>query len=218
MDPDDSEPSNIARRRVAARADSSPRYRERRGELVRAAATVFAERGFDNTTLRDVADGLGIDRATLYYYVSSKEELFREVVGAAVLDNTEAVEAIRDSDLPPAEKVRAVVSGLMGSYADNYPYLYVWVREDMARVLTGEEDDGADLADLGRRYQVAVESIVREGIGSGDFVDFADPTVVAFGIIGTLNWTHRWYRPGRRTPEDIAEVFSHLLLSGLERR
>src|SRR4051794_26793315 len=60
--------SNIARRRAAALDDARPEYVERRREIVRAAAGVFKARGFAGTTLGHVAEALGVDRASLYYY------------------------------------------------------------------------------------------------------------------------------------------------------
>ena len=90
--------SQIGRRRAAAAAEGSELYLHRRKEILAAAAQVFKRKGYRGTALSDVAGEIDIDRATLYYYVKSKEDLFADVVGAAVEENTLAAERIRDSD------------------------------------------------------------------------------------------------------------------------
>ena len=75
--------SEIAKRRAAAAAsaENNPAYREKQEAIRRAAGKVFHQRGFHATKLNDVAESAGVDRASLYYYVGSKEQLFRDVVG-----------------------------------------------------------------------------------------------------------------------------------------
>ena len=68
--------SGIGRRRAAALAEGSAAYAERRAEIIAAAAKVFREKGYRGTSLADVAESLDTDRASLYYYIGSKEELF----------------------------------------------------------------------------------------------------------------------------------------------
>ena len=77
------ETSGIARRRAAAREEANPSYLERRAEIVRAAARVFKAKGLQGANLGDIAVESGADRASLYYYVGSKEELFHEAVREA---------------------------------------------------------------------------------------------------------------------------------------
>ena len=72
--------SGIGRRRAAALAEGGAAYTERRAEIVAAAAQVFRKKGFTATSLADIAESLGTDRATLYYYIGSKDELFHEIV------------------------------------------------------------------------------------------------------------------------------------------
>ncbi|MDT7776637.1 MAG: TetR/AcrR family transcriptional regulator, cholesterol catabolism regulator, partial [Pseudonocardiales bacterium] len=85
--------SAIARRRRAAQEAGSEEYLAKRQEVIRAAATVFQEKGYDTATLHDVAEALDTDRATLYYYIAGKDDLLREIVQEHVLKIT--VEARR---------------------------------------------------------------------------------------------------------------------------
>jgi len=90
--------SGIGRRRAAARDEGGAAYQERRTEIVRAAAEMFKKNGYRGTKLNDVAEAMGLDRASLYYYVGSKEELFHEVVGTAVETNADAAEQIATAE------------------------------------------------------------------------------------------------------------------------
>src|SRR5215213_2915226 len=125
------EPSNIARRRAAARHGGKSRYADRRNEIAHTAAELFKRNGFQGTTLNDIAEAMGTDRASLYYYVSSKEELFQEVVSEAVHVNLAAATAIHDGPGDAPEKIRRLVEGLMISYSDYYPVLYVLIQENL---------------------------------------------------------------------------------------
>lgn len=89
------ETSGIARRRAVAREEANPSYLERRAEIVRAAARVFKAKGLQGANLGDIAAESGADRASLYYYVGSKEELFHELVRGAVEANLARARDIR---------------------------------------------------------------------------------------------------------------------------
>src|SRR5689334_2023135 len=102
-DPDD---SGIGRRRAAARDGKNRAYTLRRAEIVNAAAEVFKERGYQGTSLADIAEAAGTERASLYYYVSSKEELLDEVVTDVVKANLVVAETIRDASGPAPAKLR----------------------------------------------------------------------------------------------------------------
>ena len=135
--------SEIARRRAAAAAsaDTNPAYREKQDLIRKAAGRVFHQRGFHAATLNDVAAEAGVDRASLYYYVGSKEQLFRDVVSEAVTANVEAAEAIAAEAGSAADKLTRVIRGLMTSFEQNYPYMYVFVQEDFAKLGEGAGQD-----------------------------------------------------------------------------
>ena len=94
-----SEPrSRISERRRAALRNGRADYTAKRAEIIAAAAEVFRERGYQAATLNDVAERLGTDRASLYYYVADKQELFRESIKDVLESNLREAEAIYSSD------------------------------------------------------------------------------------------------------------------------
>lgn len=212
--------SEIGRRRAAALKEGTPEYRKRREEIARAAAHVFNERGFQGTSVSAVAEAMGTDRASLYYYISSKEELFDEVVREASVDNVRRAEAIRDSDTPAPQKLRQLVVELMRSYQEHYPLLYVYIRENLSQVGGKRSAWSQNMKELNRRYEEAAAAIVQEGFDRGTLRAVAPAKVVAFGILGMTNWTNRWFDPTRSemSASDIGEAYADIVIAGLEVR
>lgn len=211
------EASNIARRRAAARNDATSGYVERRREILRAAAQIFKERGFRGTTFSDVADAMGADRASLYYYVSSKEELFQEVVSEAVSVNLATATAIRDGEGPAPEKLRRLIEGLMTSYADYYPVLYLLIQENLDHVAHERSEWAREMKQINREYERVLIEIVQAGQDDGTLRGGAPAWLVAYGIIGMVGWTNRWFNPDKSdmTAGEIGAAFADTLLSGL---
>ena len=209
--------SGIGRRRAAARDESTEAYRRRRREIVDAAARVFKTRGYRGTGLGDVARELGTDRASLYYYVGGKDELFEQVVGEVVEANTAALEAIRDAPAPAPEKLRRVVESLMVSFAESYPLLYVYLQENLSHVAPGRAAWAARMRAVNRRYEDALTEIVQQGIDAGTLREVAPARVTAFGVLGMVAWTNRWYDPAASDvpAEVIGRGYAELVVSGL---
>lgn len=209
--------SNISRRRAAARDDATSGYLERRREILQAAAQAFKEHGFRGTTFNHVAEAMGADRASLYYYVSSKEELFQEVVGEAVRVNLAAATAIRDDDTPAPEKLRRLIEGLMASYAEYYPVLYLLIQENLSQVAPERSEWAQEMKQVNREYEHVLTDIIQAGQDDGTLSDAAPAWLVVYGIIGMVGWTNRWFNPNRSEVDaaEIGTAFAGILLSGL---
>lgn len=194
-------------------------YTTRRDAVIRAGAEVFRERGYVGTSLKDVAERLGANRATLYYYFSSKGELFHAVTETAVQEIVQTAERIAESSGTPAERLRDLIVATLTAYERHYPYLFAYIQEDMGRVRSPELDENwaATMVGLGERYERALISIVEDGIADESFT-CPDAAIAVYGIIGAVNWTHRWFQPSGRVPADeVGRLFSDLMLRGLER-
>ena len=207
--------SNIGRRRATALKQDAETYTKRRREIFEVAARLFKENGYERTSLNDVAEALDSDRATIYYYVASKKELLHEVIRDVVAQTAkEALEIRRRSDPPPV-KLRMLIVALMRSYATNFPYQYVYIQEGIA---VNDHGD-AHLFKLGQQYERCLVDILAEGLADGSFRSASEPKILAYGILGALNWTHRWFNPaGRLSSDQVGESFAELFLRGLAPR
>lgn len=211
------QPSAIGRRRAAARGEARTAYRERRQEIIAAAAGLFKTHGFRGTSIGQIAEELGTDRATLYYYVGSKEELFDEVVSDAVRANVARAVAIRDGGGDAPDKLERLVTELMDSYAASYPFLYVFIQENLSHVGEKRSEWSQEMRSLNRVYQECVVAVITAGIEEGTVRPVAEPWVLAYGLIGMVGWTNRWFNPTRSDVDarTIGRAYADVLLHGL---
>jgi AcrR family transcriptional regulator len=211
--------SRIAMRRRAALADGSPDYLAKRAELIRAAAVVFSEKGYSSATLNDVAARFGTDRASLYYYVGSKEELFQECIKDVLEENLAAGERIMASEGTPREKLSQLVQVVLTSYEKHYPYTYLYIQEQMSQVTSEDALWAKTMVEETSRFQAIFLDLLKEGMADHSFRSDLSPTLVANALFGMLNWTHRWYVPGRKySADDLADTFLAVLFDGIDQR
>lgn len=209
--------AGMAQRRAAAQAEGTDAYQERRAEITRAAAQVFDRKGYRGTTIGAVADLLGTDRASLYYYISGKDELFDDVVRDVTEKNVATALAIRDGDDPAPVKLRAMIDALMASYAETYPMLYIYMRENLADVKGPRAGWSQYMRSMNKQYEDAVIDVVQQGFDEGTLRPTGSAKTVAFGIIGMVGWTNRWFSPERSEESylEVAKTFADLVLDGL---
>ncbi len=210
--------SNISRRRASALEEGSADYLAKRDELVEIAGRQFKAHGFKATTLAEIGRKVGLDRATVYYYFGSKEELFRECVRVGVEANISECEQIfADKARPARERLRAIIQQLMAAYDHYYPHMYVYIQEEMSRI-TGEQSVWAQrIASQTRTFERIVFNLVSELIERGEMRRDIPVKVAANAIFGMLNWTHRWYQPGGSYPADqISAAFADIFFDGMK--
>jgi TetR/AcrR family transcriptional regulator, cholesterol catabolism regulator len=208
--------SGIGERRVRALDAGAPAYTKRRAVVIDVAVRVLREKGYAATTMGDIAAASGLDRASLYYYFRSKDEIFGALVGDAVNRLMADARAISQSDVDPAEKLERMICSLMDTYARDYPHLYLYLQEDLSRIEVTNGTWREELVELGREYERTITAVVADGIAAGAFRSDADPKVIMYAVTGMLSWTYRWYRPeGEWSSEALGKAFASLVLEGL---
>jgi AcrR family transcriptional regulator len=209
--------SGIGKRRAAAMADGGEAYQQRRREILVAAAEIFREQGYSGASIGDVAARLNTDRASLYYYVGGKRELFEDVVLDAVEANVVMAVHIRKGAEPVPERLRKIISSVLESYFTHYPYMFVFIQEDLSKIANDTSDWARRMRRFARMFENAIAELVQEGIDDGSLRPVGDAALVMHGIIGMINWTHRWYKPdGPFTHAQVAATFADMLLNGLQ--
>ncbi|WP_319432321.1 TetR/AcrR family transcriptional regulator [Mycobacterium sp. RTGN5] len=176
------------------------------------AAAVFGREGFGRARLEDVAAEVGINRASLYYYVGTKEELLIALIEGPALEMTrhcrEALESDGRADVKLRRALRHYVEDLQ-----NRPELFLLFSESHhIAAMSGTEGIVSNADDYGR----TLLAIIEEGITTEVFRSDLDPRMVMLGVLGMHNWIYRWYVPGgRRSLTEIGDVFAEMILSGL---
>jgi AcrR family transcriptional regulator len=210
-------PSRISQRRTAALAEGTAEYGERRQEIIRVAADVFRDKGYAAATLHDVAASLGTDRASLYYYVASKEELFQVCISHAVATNIERAAVIVAANLTARERLVRLIELVITSQVEHYPYLYVYIQEDMRRVASEDAMWATDMVEQTHRFERFFTDAIADGVREGTFRGGLSTTLVANSLFGMTQWTHRWFVPGEKhTAEQVIHTFVTLFFSGLD--
>lgn len=204
-------------RRNAAREEGAELYMERRREVIEAASRVFAKKGYQATTIAAVAEELNIDRASLYYYISSKEELFDDVVREACEDNIRIASRIDKSSDNALEKLQKFIIETTNSYERHYPLLHIYVRENLKTVGDSRSGWAKQMRQLNHDYEDAIIKIIEEGYLDGSFRNLGPSRTVAYAIMGMVNWVGRWYKPGNVSGTSLAigSIFTELVINGL---
>lgn len=204
-------------RRAQAQDQKSAGYEDRRAAIVEAAAIRFRRHGYGATNLAQIAQDIGTDRASIYYYFSSKEELFDVLVTDVVKANLAIAEDIRDSTGSAPDKLHRLIVQLMTSYAEHFPFLYVYLQENMAHVVSKRQSWAEDMRAVNRRYEQAIADMLQQGMDEGSIKRVGNPQVLAYGLMGMVSWTHRWFNPQTSavTAHEIGETYAQTLLNGL---
>jgi AcrR family transcriptional regulator len=165
-----------------------------------------------------VAAELNIDRASLYYYISSKEELFDEIVRTVVERNLALAKKIQASDMPPRRKLRDLIIALMSSYGEHYPLIYIYIRENLSNVSDKRSEWSRYMRGLNAQMSDAVIAIIEQGYADKSFRNVGSSKVVAYGVLGIVGWTNRWFRPAESdvSAEEIGKIYAEMVLAGLE--
>lgn len=209
--------SNISKRRKSAQSDGSADYAAKRTELLRIAARLFKEQGYQSTKLADIAREAGLDRATMYYYAGSKEELFHETVEGAFDESIRAAKTLgADRSLRSIDRLHAIFVTLMVSYEENYPATFVYIQEQMHQLGTEETAWAQDFMEKTLAFDQILLGFIRGAMDEGDLRNDIPVRLVENALFGMLNWTHRWFVPGRgMTGRQVAEAFWTIFTSGM---
>jgi TetR/AcrR family transcriptional regulator, cholesterol catabolism regulator len=209
--------SNISQRRKNALNEGGADYGAKRDYLIRVAATLFKEKGYQSTTLNDVARQSGMHRATVYYYFGNKEELFREAI-KGVLDTNiaKAEKLVATKTIDPRAKLQEFIALVMTSYDESYPYMYVYIQEEMHEVAAEHSPWAQQMAQQTRRFEKMFMTLISQGMAQGQFRRDIPVALVANSMFGMLNWTHRWYKPGgKHSAKQVAEAFCTVFFEGI---
>lgn len=185
-----------------------------RATIISCAARLFAERGFEQTSLQDVAGAVGMSKAAVYHYFRSKQVIYDEIVVGLLEGLHERVEPKVLAETRPEERVAV----FMRAHAEYFEENYV----GFVTLLHGVSGIGAAVGSARQvavrdRYELFLRKLIEEGIAAGVFV--ADDVVLtARGILSMLNWMSRWFKPGgSRRAVDVAEHYSRMVHHGLLR-
>jgi TetR/AcrR family transcriptional regulator, cholesterol catabolism regulator len=181
----------------------------RRDDLTRAAARLFAEKGYHGTSTADLAEAMGVQKGSLYAHIESKADLLWEVARDGAAAFHAALDAVPDEG-PAIERIQAALRGHLRVVAEQLDIATVFTRE--WRYLEGERRE--QFVAERRRYEERFRTLFRDGRERGDLRSDLDDATATRLALSAVNWAYTWLRPGAATDE-LADRFTALLLDGM---
>lgn len=188
---------------------------QRRSEIARASIQVFAQKGFENATIQDIADAAGIGKGTVYQYFDRKEEILLQVAAEIFEEMENEIRALGESDMPVEEKIRALFSQFM-VIADTMEsfflvYLEIW------QIYMRAQRYGISMFvmnDMLIEYRKFLADIIEKGKEEGIFRDDIDSMSLSIFLIASLDGVAFHYYINRKSM-DIKKVCNDFLDSFL---
>jgi TetR/AcrR family transcriptional regulator, cholesterol catabolism regulator len=198
-------------------AASTPETRanepSRREQLLAIAARLFAEKGFKNTTVRDIADAAGILSGSLYHHFDSKESMVDQILSTFQEGLFAQYDEILASDEDARTKLERAVRVSFEAIEQHGHEVAIYQNE--ADYLGTFERFGY-LADRNTQNRQVWVTLIEEGVRTGVLRKDLDVTLTYRFIRDTVWVAVRWYRPGRgHTHTDVADQYVRILLDGI---
>jgi AcrR family transcriptional regulator len=193
----------------------APRRRGRPGydvsAVLEASVMVFNERGFDGTSMEDLAQRLGISKSAIYHHVDSKDALLGLALDHALAGLEEAAAEVRALDGPAVDRLETLLRRSVAVLVDRLPYVTLLLR------VRGNSEVERQALTRRRRIDRLVAGLVKEAVGDGDLRPDLDPALTARLLFGMVNSLTEWLKPGsRHSAEELARVVAAVAFDGLK--
>jgi AcrR family transcriptional regulator len=186
--------------------------KSKRGEILRCFTELVAERGYDEVSVRDIAEALKISKGTVLHHFRSKEAILEQINNDYMRRRlAEARDYLPDLD-DPVDELQAFICHLMLCQQDDRAATVAFSREIRR---SAEEPTMAEVRRLRDEFSDILIEILERGVKSGTFAA-VDARLTAVQIFGMVNWAWTWFRPdGSMDAAEIADQFSRTLIGGL---
>jgi TetR/AcrR family transcriptional regulator, cholesterol catabolism regulator len=177
-------------------------------------ATIFADRGFEGTSIRDLSRATGISLSGLYYYFQSKQNLLYLIQLKAFTDILESLQNRLAEVHDPEARLRIFINNHLEYFLSHPAEMKVLSHEEDAL----GEPYRKEIAAIKKRYYSLAREIFDE-LARQHSVDSANPRVAVLSLYGMMNWIYKWHNPkldpgARQLSESIAAIFLHGVLNG----
>lgn len=184
----------------------------RKDVILHAASGLIREKGYSATSMRDIAESLGVEAPSLYNHIESKREILREIcfrIAKMFTSHFKEVEAERGAFLPKIERIiRFHISMMMEEYENVYISDHEW--KHLA------EPYLSDFRNQRRNYRLQLASLIQKGIDKNE-INTIDPDVAVLTILSAIGGIENWQRSGKELDaETIEDNMAKILIEGLK--
>jgi len=186
------------------------RYDRRQAQVVLDAARIFALHGYDQTSVPQLAEELGLAAGSLYHYFGSKEELLIAICDQLMDPLLGEARTIAKSEDEPTTQLQALVRLWVAHVIERRNHMLVFQQE---RHVIDHGDQWRQVRDRRKEFERLVESVLERVHGDGQ-ARLADARLTLAALLGMVNHTAQWYRPrGRLSAAEIADGYVALVVA-----
>lgn len=185
----------------------------RKEQVIRSAAELFKEKGYAASSMRDLAQKLGIEAASLYSHIKSKEEILQTLCFDMAADFRESLDKVEKQNVSASEKLSLGIIGHVNVMARDLTASAVFMNEH--RHLSNPYL--RDFLLLRINYINRFKAIIEEGVAKGEFKKNIDTKLAVMTLFSSLNWMPMWYSPdGSIEPKELGQQLANMLVNGLK--
>lgn len=186
----------------------------RKEQIIQTAEKLFCGKGYMATSMRDIAGELGIEAASLYNHIKSKDEILETICFKMADQFLKAIDEVNDIYFNAEEKLRMAIRNHVSIICIDLNASSVFLHE--WRHLN--EPKLSEFVALRNKYENAFRAILENGVDENIF-DVVDQKFAVLTILSALNWITEWYKPGgKMIPNEIADHLSDFILTGLKKK
>ena len=186
----------------------------RKEQVIRRAAELFREKGYVASSMRDLAQKMGIEAASLYSHIRSKEEILQSLCFDMATEFRKSLEEVEKQNISASEKLRKGIIGHVQVMARDLTASAVFMNEH--RHLS--QPYLRDFLLLRINYINRFKAIIEAGMASGEFKTNIDKKLAVMTLFSSLNWMPQWYDPvGKIEPVDLGLQLADMLVNGLKK-
>lgn len=183
----------------------------RREQIYSVASVLFSARGYNATSVRDIARELDLQGGSLYAHIASKEDLLWEIITRVAASFNERVAPLGESDGLVTERLRAMIHAHVAVVVGHLSHATVFF-QDWRHL---NEPRRSEVLQLRDEYEALFRRVIRDGIASGEFQE-RDPRLAAMIVLTALNGVATWFRVGGElTADEVADEMAEVVLRGL---
>jgi len=194
------------------KGEPTPTMERRRDEIVAAAARIFHQKGYEATSIQEVAEAVGMLKGSLYYYIDAKEDLLFAVIEKAHQLGNDGMASSVEEGGDALAQLRNTITAHVRNNLENLTEIGVFFQDFRS---LGQERRAA-IVEERDSYERFVRGIIERGQADGTIDASIDPKLTTMALLGMMNWVYQWYRPdGPKEPQEIAEIFADVALKGI---
>ena len=183
----------------------------KKDKILEASTRLFAAKGFEKTSVRKIAEEVGLSVPGMFHYIPSKEEILNEIMIGFMDEGYKRLMEIYNSAIGPVEKLETVCKFYVEYYAGHKDQLTILISE-------GKSLSQKHRQAFIKKQRIYVEALKKlfSDLATDGLLKPIHPSVAAFIFFGMVHWTYSWYSPqGKMGPDELGDIFSDVFLRGV---